>query len=169
MSLSMIMASQIIISVIPGAKRDNSKPGKFNIFIFFALYATLVLLVLKYPEPTVNYRIYFIPSASMEPTLQIGDLVLVNTKSQNTRVAVGDIVIFTNTPDNNYFMIKRSAEKPKSLKNSGAGKIYVLGDNLPQSTDSRSFGMINREQIVGKAVWVIININNWKRKLISLN
>jgi signal peptidase I len=35
----------------------------------------------------------------------------------------------------------------------GSNRYFVLGDNRPQSEDSRFFGMIRRESIVGK-VWI---------------
>jgi len=43
------------------------------------------------------------------------------------------------------------------------GKLYVMGDNRPGSMDSRAFGPINAEDIVGKLVMRVWPINEAKR------
>lgn len=40
-------------------------------------------------------------------------------------------------------------------------QYYVLGDNRPQSSDSRVFGPIDKKNIIGK-VWLYIKIKPWK-------
>jgi signal peptidase I len=42
------------------------------------------------------------------------------------------------------------------------GYIYVMGDNRPRSGDSRSFGPVGEDQIVGKVICVIWPIGHWK-------
>jgi len=48
-----------------------------------------------------------------------------------------------------YFRRVASGIKPKPPKEN---RIYVFGDNLPVSDDSRSFGPISPDQILGKVV-----------------
>lgn len=167
-TLLMVIASQAITSAASISKGKKQEPSGFKTLLFITAHAATIALLLKYPEPTINYRIYFIPSPSMEPTLQIGDLVLANTQSQHASVRIGDIVIFRPDTNKDYFMIKRAAQKPEALIKSDNDNVYLLGDNPSQSTDSRNFGTIKKQQIVGKATWVIINLNDWKRKLINL-
>lgn len=40
------------------------------------------------------------------------------------------------------------------------GHYFVLGDNRPESMDSRYFGAVKREMIVAKAMWRIYPIQN---------
>ena len=49
--------------------------------------------------------------------------------------------------------------------------LFVLGDNIENSIDSRIYGSISRDQVVGKAVYKIYpfkefdSINDWKQNL----
>jgi phage repressor protein C with HTH and peptisase S24 domain len=76
----------------------------------------------------------------MLPTFQPGQIVAL---VRPQRVSVGDIVMFSH---DNIEKIKRVAR----LEN---GRLYVLGDNATVSTDSRSFGWIGAETVIGKVVW----------------
>jgi signal peptidase I len=49
----------------------------------------------------------------------------------------------------NYFKNVRSGRKPRPASEN---TIYVLGDNLVDSDDSRSFGPISSRQVLGKVV-----------------
>ena len=42
------------------------------------------------------------------------------------------------------------------------GQLFVLGDNRPQSMDSRVFGPVDRKSIVGRAFVVIWPISRWR-------
>jgi signal peptidase I len=42
------------------------------------------------------------------------------------------------------------------------GYIYVMGDNRPKSGDSRGFGAVAEDQIIGKVICVIWPIGHWK-------
>ncbi|HUC95365.1 MAG TPA: S26 family signal peptidase [Candidatus Saccharimonadia bacterium] len=76
---------------------------------------------------------------SMYPTLKNNQIVLA-WKSKN--YSVNDIVIFSL---NNREIIKRISDMNHNL-------VYVLGDNLKSSIDSRKFGWINLEDIKYKII-----------------
>jgi signal peptidase I len=142
---------------------------------------------------------YSIPSGSMEPTLQIGDRIVVNKLSYHLHgVDRGNIVVFSTPPAEDCAgppvsdLVKRVIGLPGeiiSLANgrvfinghllpetflppdvrndtypgpSGntyslhhayripTGDVFVMGDNRPQSCDSRYWGPIRESTIVGK-------------------
>lgn len=75
---------------------------------------------------------------SMEPFLKDGNLIVLRSHSAKRKVNVGDIVM---AHVNGREVIKRISTVEQ-------GKIYLLGDNKTQSTDSRQFGSVGREQII---------------------
>jgi len=82
----------------------------------------------------------------MEPSLPSGSMVLVNRiyyflGSPKT----GDIVAVKD-PRDGKILIKR-------VNKLSGNKVFVLGDNEKQSTDSRKFGMIEISSIIGKVVY----------------
>lgn len=77
----------------------------------------------------------------MEPIIHGKDIVLVVDKSL-VRLCIGDIVLFKK---NNTQMVKRIKERKMN-------EFRVEGDNSSQSTDSRSFGPIRKDEIIGRVV-----------------
>ena len=86
-----------------------------------------------------------IKGTSMLPAFRNGEKVLVNRLSYLFRKPkAGDVVVIRHQKD----IIKRIAKVEK-------GKVFVVGDNGNKSTDSRNFGWIKMEKIVGKVVMKI--------------
>ncbi len=77
----------------------------------------------------------------MLPTLKNGDAVLVDP---NGEVEDGDIVLANHPFKQSVKMIKRIGEI------SADGKFSLTGDNLDESSDSRTFGAIPKNEILGK-------------------
>jgi signal peptidase I len=44
----------------------------------------------------------------------------------------------------------------------GKDQYFVMGDNRPQSEDSRAFGVVPKDYIIGKAILVDWPFNQWK-------
>jgi len=155
--------------------------------------ALLVALLIK----TFLLQAFYIPSRSMEPTLRIGDRVLVNKLSYRVHdIHRGDIVVFERPkdepPDAIKDLIKRVIALPGetvSTQNGQVyidgrpldepylpagtvtdnlpptkvddGKVFVMGDNRGDSRDSRYFGAIDEDLIVGRAfvrIWPVTHL-----------
>ena len=80
---------------------------------------------------------------SMAPTLNDGDTVLIMPRANATP---GDIVLAKHPYKQSVKILKRIAEVD-------AGSRYKLvGDNLDASTDSRVFGTVSEDDLLGKVV-----------------
>lgn len=86
---------------------------------------------------------YQVENNSMLPVLKQGDQVLVK---RDAKVKTGDIVIARHPFKKPVEMIKRIREINDN------GNYYLVGDNLSESTDSRTFGAVSIECIEGKVV-----------------
>jgi signal peptidase I len=95
--------------------------------------AVLAALLLR----TFVIQPYFIPSGSMEPTLEIGDKVLVDKLSYHLHsVHRGDVIVFKRPP--NYTdpgvkdLIKRVIGLPGETISAQGGQVYINGKLLPE-------------------------------------
>lgn len=77
----------------------------------------------------------------MSPTLTAGQDIL--SFNWFIKPKVGDLVV---VQVNGKEIVKR-------IQNIHDREVFVTGDNLEASTDSRHFGLINMEDIVGKVVY----------------
>lgn len=82
---------------------------------------------------------------SMLPLLKEGDEVLVDQRAYQTATpAVGEVVVVWHPQRPAFKLIKRvSAIHPD-------GACFLLGDNPAESSDSRQFGLISAENIIGR-------------------
>lgn len=87
--------------------------------------------------PLQKYRV---DGISMHPSLKKGDNVLV---SKIGRINKGDIVVYS-AKERDYI---------KRVKSISDGKYFLEGDNGEFSTDSRKFGLVDKKEIVGKAIF----------------
>lgn len=79
----------------------------------------------------------------MEPAIKAGSLVLVNCWIETFNV--GDAVLLRNSDGKQ--LIKR-------ITAVDGDNYTVTGDNATDSYDSRHFGTIKKDQIVGRAIWL---------------
>ncbi len=107
---------------------------------------------------------------SMAPTLRPGDRLLVR-RAPLSRLSVGDIVVVV--PDARMadprhpagYVIKRLAAVPgdpvpdhvpsPAHERIPPGRMAILGDNPDASRDSRDYGLVTQEQLVGVVVRAI--------------
>jgi nickel-type superoxide dismutase maturation protease len=80
---------------------------------------------------------------SMRPELEHDDILLVQRPS---KLAVGDVVIAAHPFKESITVLKRIVGIEED------GRVELRGDDPDESSDSRSFGIIPRDHIRGKAV-----------------
>jgi nickel-type superoxide dismutase maturation protease len=87
--------------------------------------------------------VFKISGHSMEPTIRNGQFVLVNRLAYVfSSPQKGDIVA---AKAEGKFFVKR-IQKRENIK------YFLVGDNQHDSLDSRKFGMIGKDQIIGKVM-----------------
>lgn len=87
----------------------------------------------------------------MEPAFRSGDRVLVNRLAYRWRPPrAGEVVVLRDPQRDGHVLLKRVAAAPGGDAAAASG-IYVLGDNAAQSRDSRAFGVVAVERILGRA------------------
>lgn len=60
------------------------------------------------------------------------------------QIKIGDVVIFHH----------EGMDKIKRIKDLDTDRVYLVGDNIADSTDSRDFGWLDRSHIRAKVLWV---------------
>ena len=131
-----------------------------------ALYGALFSVVLA--GLLVNAFVltgFTVDGHSMDPTLHNRDRLAVSLAAYwFSEPQLGDVVIVAYDGDNSVRFVKRIAGVPGDLVTVGDAKVtvepghyYVLGDNRMHSTDSRAYGTVGREQIIGKVIFPAIS------------
>ena len=208
----------------PYHEEDERPPGLLAVVretVVLVALAVLLAVVFK----TFLVAAFYIPSGSMESTLNISDRVLVEKVSYRFGdIERGDVIVFVHdeagvepaspsnpvtgffsslgqaigvVPPSDRDFIKRviglpgdtiTCTKGRLIRNGvqvdepyldpgittdgcqttkvGSGELFVMGDNRTNSQDSRSFGVIHRSEVVGRAfvrIWPL-NHTGWLRR-----
>ena len=93
-------------------------------------------------------RMIKVTGESLSPLFHEGDYVLITTiPFVVNKIKVGDTIVFQHT---SYGTLIKQVEQA----NREEGTLSVIGTN-PNSVDSRRFGPIRREDVIGKVIWHI--------------
>jgi signal peptidase I len=118
------------------------------------LMLLLLVLVVVNSFALTYYRV---DGLSMYPTLKNGELLAVNLLAfERQPPKDGQIVIVRYAGDSQITFVKRIVAGPgETVEFHGAplqlgpSQYFVEGDNRTHSTDSRTFGPIDRDQVIG--------------------
>lgn len=136
--------------------------AKNEIWEFFKFSIITVLIVL--PIRMWIAQPFIVHGESMVPTLQSGDYLIIDEITYRFRQPeIGDVIVFHYPKDPSQFFIKRIKGLPGDTVNNTilrSNEYYVLGDNRLQSSDSRYWGPIEANLIVGRAVIRLWPLNN---------
>ena len=217
-------ASTVTRDTEPAPDTEKKEPGPLAI-VRETVILVVAAIVLAVFFKTVLVAAFYIPSGSMESTLNISDRVLVEKVSYRWlgEPVDGDVIVFVHDeglvadeptnpvarfftglgqaiglmPPSDRDFIKRVVGVPgdrlecrdgRLYRNRQpvdepyldpgvttdncervtvpAGKLYVMGDNRNNSQDSRVFGPIDRDDVVGRAfvrIWPL-NHTGWLRR-----
>lgn len=101
-------------------------------------------LIMRFP-----FSRFTVHGNSMLPTLKSGqDVLCFNWAYIFSRPKIGDMVIVKSEK------CKAESEIIKRVQKVKGDKIYLIGDNRNESTDSRNFGVIDKSKIIGKVVFI---------------
>ncbi|NEN99873.1 MAG: nickel-type superoxide dismutase maturation protease [Moorea sp. SIO3I7] len=99
----------------------------------------LALLILR---KRLRFRV---TGVSMTPLLKPGEEILIDPRAyRHIPPKVGDIVVARHPYQNHLRLVKRVTLVLED------GRCFLKGDNRLESTDSRSFGLVDSQQIIGK-------------------
>jgi signal peptidase I len=114
--------------------------GKSNRWIIELVGVVVVAVVVAFLLRTFVIATYSIPSGSMEPTLQVGDRIVVDKLSYDLHgVDRGNIVVFTTPPNENCAgppvsnLVKRVVGLPGETISVSGGNVYINGRLNSQS------------------------------------
>ncbi len=119
----------------------------------------IVVICHNYKDVFLGFDFYYIPSVSMAPTLLPGDLVVVDTRPWQAKHKAHDILVFKKSK-RSFYLIKR-LKKIEYIH--GKKQHYLVGDNSDRSIDSRQFGWVAEDFVIGKASFVLVSFSNISR------
>lgn len=109
-------------------RRNASKKSGGGILEFLVILVVSFVLVFGFVRPFV-VEAFWIPSASMVPTLKYGDRVLVNKFIYRfTEPERGDIVVFKSVQGDGQDLIKRVVGVPGDKISVRGGRLFVNGE-----------------------------------------
>ena len=121
---------------VEGKTDKDAKPSRWPIVLFFVFVigtvGTTGLMAMGVIQVQMPFRSYSIPSASMEPTLHIGEALFANMRAfDGQEPARGDLVVFKLPRDSSTVYIKRVIGLPGEKVQMKKGIVHIDGQAIP--------------------------------------
>lgn len=171
---------------------ENQKPKES--FLKEVIVFTSILVLVTLPIRMYIAQPFLVSGASMEPTFDTGDYLIVDQVTYRlTDPKRGDVVIFRYPEDPSKFFIKRIIGLPGEKVNIRNGEVtvttlsgqeieinepyvfkihkttsstqlsddeyFVMGDNRISSADSRTWGPLKEDLLIGRALFRLYPLN----------
>ena len=122
---------------VPGTGSTDEE--RSNRWIYELVGVLVVAVLLAVVLRTFVVATYSIPSLSMEPTLQIGDRIVVDKLAYDLHgVGTGDVIVFATPANENCAgppvadLVKRVIGLPGQTVSLANGRVYINGTFLPE-------------------------------------
>ncbi len=116
--------------------RTEEKPGRWIVELLGVVVVAVVIAIVLRAFVVATYSI---PSGSMEPTLQVGDRIVVDKLSYHLHgVDRGNIIVFSTPPNEDCAgppvadLVKRVIGLPGETISLAGGRVYIGGHLLPE-------------------------------------
>jgi signal peptidase I len=169
------------IFIIFASSNNNSLKRPLLVFFGSVCYISALVSAAVFKSIIFGFEIYIIHSNSMFPTLKARDIVLADTwATASNNLSHGDIIFFKQNNEEKV-LVKRLIAKEKEyvaftaskftvtdtapesdkknvvVKKIDKNHVFLIGDNINYSKDSRHFGSVPIEALQAKAIWVLRN------------
>ncbi|HEY8219335.1 MAG TPA: signal peptidase I [Methylobacter sp.] len=133
-----VLAVAFYIFVISSSVRLALKNNKYKLqsynrwYWYFLIFITVTVftnILFSFRGEVLGYETYWIPAKSMEPTLQVGDFITVNTRYPQPKV--GDVIVFLYPKDRSIPYVKRVAAIGNDTVSINNG--IVIRNNKPET------------------------------------
>lgn len=142
-----------VIFLVAKRKRNKSGQAKMPVIVDYARSFFPVLLIV-FLLRSFLFEPFRIPSGSLEPTLMIGDFILLNKYDYGLRIPIlrkkvldvsqpkrGDIMVFRWPPNPSYYFIKRVIGLPGDHISYVNKELTINGQKIPQETLGNGVGV----------------------------
>ncbi|MDD3628740.1 MAG: signal peptidase I [Actinomycetota bacterium] len=118
---------------MPVEKKDSDKKINQKIFREFLIYAIIILIAVASAALIRTFILepFIVPTPSMEPTLKVGDRVIINKLAYKFGpVKRGDIIAFYSPVEKKCLTKRVIAIEGDKITLTGDGEIFINGEKL---------------------------------------
>ena len=162
--MNAILIGLHLISLVHGSlikkklKDQNTyeRNSRYALVILVVVNISLTVISHIHKSALFGFELFHVPSASMSPTIHIGDIVLTDTRLETSSLNRSDIIVFKRHA-RGIVLLKRLQDIRRV--DSDSLELYVVGDNAYRSQDSRSFGWVDSTYFIGRVSGVLFSLN----------